>query len=69
MIYKLALCVTFATLAVIAIWLDDSFILFGILIATALFVYFLYLQGKVSFPKKEVPLPENSDTPEDRPSS
>jgi len=69
MIFKIALGATFTILALIAIWLDDSFILFGIVIAAALFLYFLYLQGKVSFPKKEAPLPDNSDTPEDRFSS
>ncbi len=66
MILKIALGATFTILALIAIWLDDSF---GIVIAAALFLYFLYLQGKVSFPKKEAPLPDNSDTPEDRFSS
>jgi len=51
MFIKIALGVTFAFFALIAIWLDDSFILFGIVIAAALFLYFLYLQGKVSFGK------------------
>jgi hypothetical protein len=51
MFIKIALGVTFTFFAVIAIGLDDSFILFGILIAAALFLYFLHLQGKVSFGK------------------
>jgi hypothetical protein len=51
MFFKIALGITFGAFALIAIWLDDSFILFGIVVATALFFYFLFLQGKVSFGK------------------
>ncbi|MBT3929402.1 MAG: hypothetical protein HOL07_00490 [Rhodospirillaceae bacterium] len=64
MIFKLALGATFATLALISIWLDDSFILLQIVITAAFFLFILYLQGKVRFPKKAEP--DNSDEPEDR---
>lgn len=66
MLIKIALFATFATLAVIAIWLDDSFFLFGVVIAIALFIYFLYLQGKVRFPKPEGSLPDDRADSENR---
>jgi hypothetical protein len=65
MFFKIALGVTFAFFALIAIRLDDSFILFGIVIAAALFLYFLYLQGKVSFGKETGHRPDDDTTPKD----
>ena len=47
MIFKIALGVTFATLALISIWLDDSFILLGMVIAVTFFLYLLRWQGKL----------------------
>ncbi|MBT4907480.1 MAG: hypothetical protein HOK98_10045 [Rhodospirillaceae bacterium] len=65
MFTKISLSITFAVLALIAIWLDDSFILFGIVIAAALFLYFLYLQGKVSFGKEAGHGPDDDTAPKD----
>lgn len=64
MIFKIALGVTFAALVLVSIWLDDSFILLQIVITAAFFLFILYLQGKVKFPKQAKP--DNSDEPEDR---
>ncbi len=66
MLFKISLAATLLALAIIAIWLDDSFILLGIVIAAALFVYFLYLQGKVRFPESARQPPDDADEPDGR---
>ncbi|MDA0787796.1 MAG: hypothetical protein O3B37_16075 [Proteobacteria bacterium] len=67
MLLKIGLTATFAVLALIAIWLDDSFILFGIVIAVTFFLYLLRWQGKLGSTKEVHPLPDDSDTPGDLP--
>lgn len=66
MIFKIALGVTFATLALISIWLDDSFILLGMVIAVTFFLYLLRWQGKLGSTKEVHPLPGDVDDPVDR---
>jgi hypothetical protein len=66
MIFKIALGVTFATLALISIWLDDSFILLGMVIAVTFFLYLLRWQGKLGSTKEVHPLPDDVDDPVDR---
>lgn len=65
--FKLAVGATLATLSIIAIWLDGSYILFGVVVTVALFIYFQHLQGKVNFPKDKQPLPDDVDDPGNRP--
>lgn len=66
MFSKFTMAAIFAVLSIIAIWLDGSYILFGILVTVSLFIYFQYLQGKVRFPKDSGSLPDEADDPENR---
>ena len=66
MFFKLTVGATLAVLSIIAIWLDDSYILFGIVVTVALFIYFQHLQGKVNFPKDSASSPDEEDDPENR---
>jgi hypothetical protein len=61
MILKIGLAATFLCLALIAIWLDDSFILLGMVIAVTFFLYLLCWQGKLGSTKDIHPLPDDVD--------